>query len=185
MTGSGHTLTGFVAGIPLAVLCYQNGAGVTGTIGCLAACVMGATAPDWLEVPYKSKQKGKNGTPQVVRKRLLKHRGVTHIITLWGMAFLWSFTYLKEGSDPLKFTEFSLLMISLLFGFFGGGVLHLLGDIPNKQKIPIFTPWDGIAFNLWKSGEYERVTGAILLILSLLFTFYESVVYGFIIRLIG
>ncbi len=70
-----------------------------------------------------------------------------------------------------------LPLIFILFGFFSGGILHLLGDIPNKKKIPMFTPFDGIALNMWESGKHEELTCVLLLGLTLLFIFYEDPIF--------
>lgn len=189
MTGAGHTLTGVLAGIPLAALSYKLGAGVTGSLACLATCTLASTAPDWLEIPYRATKtvkdvKGKE-VVTVVTKRLLKHRGITHIILAWVAAFLWSFVYLKAGSDIFGWTDLPKTTVAILFGFFAGGVLHLMGDLPNKQKVPILTPWDGISLNIWKSGEFERTTGALLLSATAAFVYFEDPIYTTVINIIN
>jgi membrane-bound metal-dependent hydrolase YbcI (DUF457 family) len=184
MTGTGHTLTGLLGGIPLAALSYHYGSGVIGATTIVAMTTLGSTAPDWLEVPYKSTSKDKNGNAVEVTKRLLKHRGVTHIFVIWLAAFLWAFCYLKAGHDITGFTELPIMAVAMIFGFCGGGVLHLLGDIPNKQKVPIFTPFDGIALNLWKSGNFERTTGGLLLAATIAFVYYEQPIFDTIHSLI-
>ena len=184
MTGTGHTLTGILGGIPLAVLSYHYGGDVIGSTTVVAMTTLGSTAPDWLEIPYKSTSKDKKGNEVTVTKRLLKHRGVTHIFTLWLTVFLWAFCYLKAGYDITGVTELPNMLVAMIFGFCGGGVLHLLGDMPNKQKVPIFTPFDGISLNLWKSGKFERTTGALLLASTIAFSYFEQTIFDTIHSLI-
>ena len=177
MTGSGHTLSGLVSSIPLTVLAFNTTLSVTATIAVASCCVVGATAPDWLEIPYSSTKRTINGKQKKVIKRVFKHRGITHIAAIWVISFFWAFLYLKDGHDPFNNIEIPQTLVAMLFGFSWGGILHLLGDLPNKQKIPIFTPLDGISFNLWKSGKMEKTTTTILFIISLCFVYFEDHIY--------
>ncbi|KDM90891.1 metal-dependent hydrolase [Photobacterium galatheae] len=180
MTGTGHTLTGLLSGIPLAYLTLSYGAGVTASIATLACCTLGSTAPDWMEIPYTREGKNKNGNTIKVTKRVLKHRGVTHILSVWVLLFFWSFIYLKDGANPLGDLDIPISIVASLFGFFGGGIVHWLGDLPNKQKLPIFTTLDGISLNIWQSGNFERTTGLMILIASILFVYFESTIYQYL-----
>ncbi len=177
MTGAGHTLTGLIAGIPLGFFAFNMGAGVILSLLTVGACILGSTAPDWLEIPYSSYQKNKQGKKIKVIKRVLKHRGITHTLSLWVIGFIWSFLCIKNRQATLFNAELPLSLIFILFGFFSGGILHLLGDIPNKKKIPMFTPFDGIAFNMWESGKHEELTCALLFGLTVLFIFYEEPIF--------
>lgn len=179
MTGAGHTLTGLLSGLPLAYLTMSYGGGLTAAVATVACCTLGSTAPDWLEIPYTADGKDKNGKAIKVTKRMLKHRGITHILSVWIALFLWSFTYLKGGKSPFIDLDIPQGVIACLFGFFGGGIVHWIGDFPNKQKLPVFTTLDGISLNIWQSGNFERTTGAIILLIVSIFVFYETPIYHF------
>ncbi len=183
MTGPGHTLTGTMAGIPLGFFVFEMNAGLIISIATVVACILGSTAPDWLEIPYKSKSVNRHGKTVTVVKRVIKHRGVTHILSLWVFGFIWTYLYLKKGYPTIIELEMQRYCVFILFGFFAGGILHLLGDIPNKKKIPMFTTFDGISFNLWESGKHERSTCAALLVLTLLFVFYDKSIFNLLDRL--
>lgn len=177
MTGAGHTLTGLIAGIPLGFFTFKMGAGVVISILTVATCILGSTAPDWLEIPYSSTQKNKHGKEIKVIKRCLKHRGITHTLSIWIFCFIWAFLYIKNGQSVIFDIDIPISVVFLLFGFFAGGILHLFGDIPNKKKIPMFTPFDGIALNMWESGKHEELTCVVLFGLTVLFIFYENPIF--------
>ncbi|ELP5898438.1 metal-dependent hydrolase [Vibrio vulnificus] len=180
MTGAGHTLTGILSGIPLAYLTVNYGGGVTAAVTTVACCTLGSTAPDWLEIPYSAEGKDKQGNPIKVTKRVLKHRGITHILSVWVALFLWSFIYLKSGVSPFIDIGMPIEVIAALFGFFGGCIVHWIGDFPNKQKLPVFTTLDGVSLNVWQSGNFERTTGAIILFAVCSFVFFEEPIYQFL-----
>ena len=184
MTGPGHTLTGTMAGIPLGFFVFQMDSNLIIAVATVIACIFGSTAPDWLEIPYPSKSVNRHGKEVKVTKRLLKQSRITHTLSLWVIGFTWSFLYLKKGYPSIVELELPRAVVFVLFGFFAGGILHLLGDMPNKKKIPMFTPFDGISLNLWESGKHERSTCAALLVLTLLFLFYETPIFMALNRLI-
>lgn len=126
MTGRGHYLTGIGAGLIAAALCLQ---GVPGAAFALA--LPGATAPDWLELPYAQ------------GKRLIVHRTITHWLPLWLIALAWAWFHRDTWAG------------SMTMGFVVGGLMHLLMDWPNPKGIPVLTPWRRISLKLWKSGQNE------------------------------
>lgn len=178
MTGAGHTLSGLVGSVPLAVIVFNATGSVVGAAAAITCAIMGSTAPDWLEIPYKSTKIKENGIEKKVTKRLLKHRGVTHIVSIWVLIFLWAFLYIKDGENPIFDFELPMLIVSMVYGFAGGGIMHLIGDLPNKQKIPVFSTFDGISLNIWESGKYELLTTFIILSATCCFYYYENKIHA-------
>lgn len=177
MTGAGHTLSGIIGGLPLGYMVYAASGSLVAAFITTTSCVLGSTAPDWMEIPYGTTKKDPKGNTVSVTKRLLKHRGVTHILSLWVLVTLWAFLYIKDGYSTIFSVELPYLLVAAIFGFAYGGVLHLLGDIPNRQRVPIFTCYDGIALGLWESGKGERLTCFLLLFFSGTFLYYQEEVY--------
>lgn len=88
----------------------------------VAPCVLGATAPDWLE--WVSKVTGKP----------IKHRTTTHIFTHW-----------------LVFAIFATLVFDfhgILSAFAWGGVSHILTDAMTVSGVP-FSPYSDRRFHLF------------------------------------
>ncbi|UJF17947.1 metal-dependent hydrolase [Vibrio sp. SS-MA-C1-2] len=153
MTGKGHILSAMAMAPGLGYMTYQFDHSIPMAMLSTIFCLLGSTAPDWLEIPIKQK-KGK----KVIIRRVIKHRTITHVASLWLM--LLYFSYCQLADTPLLPWQFQYERIYdyMLFGFAVGGCLHLLGDIQNKQPIPIFTLKDGFALNLFKSGKGEFIT---------------------------
>ncbi len=88
----------------------------------VAPCVLGATAPDWLEWVFKA-----IGKP-------IKHRTTTHILTHW-----------------LTFALFATFVFDLhgiLAAFAWGGVSHILTDAMTVSGVP-FSPYSDRRFHLF------------------------------------
>ncbi len=172
MTGRGHTMTGLALAIYPASLVFEQGL----IFSFLAAfgCVLGSTAPDWLEIPMPLKNDDGN---RIGTKRLIRHRTWTHVFSWW-LLLAWLTTSLAVGDtlpvfDKVSF-EYRYYIYSALMGFSIGGLLHLICDMPNKQKIPIFLPIDGFSLNWWKSGRREWI-GAVLVQLASVYLVLEGV----------
>ncbi|MGR5347573.1 metal-dependent hydrolase [Vibrio mediterranei] len=170
MTGVGHLYTGFALALYPASIVQEHG----WLAMCLAAgaTVLGSTAPDWLEIPITIKDK--DTKKRIGTRRLIKHRTWTHVL-LWWIAAFWVCASLVRGDtlpylDSFDWTHKDLLF-STLVGFTAGGVLHLLCDLPNKQSIPLFTPWDRFALNFWNSNRFEKPVALVVLGLSIWITF--------------
>ncbi|UKA04592.1 metal-dependent hydrolase [Photobacterium damselae] len=168
MTGKGHTICGIVSGIAPASAAYVAG-GFIPAIAAWAFTIAGSTAPDWLEFP-KEVRKKINGKTTTVLVRRIPHRTITHTIIAW--AFATFFFYISlAGTHAYGIPHLLPIISAIGLGFSYGGVVHLIGDLPNKQRIPIFTRFDGISLNLWKSGEFEKtlavICGAISLYLAI------------------
>lgn len=153
MTGKGHTMCGIAAGIAPASAAYVAG-GFIPAIAAWVFTIAGSTAPDWLEFPKEVKKKV-NGKTMTVLVRRIPHRTVTHTIAAWVLATFFFYIALA-GTHAYGIPHLLPILSAIGLGFSYGGVIHLLGDLPNKQRIPIFTKFDGISLNLWKSGEFEK-----------------------------
>ena len=164
MTGKGHTMCGMVAGIAPASAAYVT-AGFIPAIAAWAFTIVGSTAPDWLEFPKEVKKKV-NGKIMTVLVRRIPHRTITHTISVWVLAM--AFFYISlAGTHAYSIPQLLPIISAIGLGFSYGGVIHLLGDIPNKQRIPIFTKFDGVSLSLWKSGEFEKTLVFICGLISL------------------
>ncbi|MGR5557814.1 metal-dependent hydrolase [Vibrio fortis] len=171
MTGKGHTLCGIFGGIAPAAIAYESTSSIVPALFAYAACVIGSTAPDWMEIPLSKKQTNKDGTGEItVQKTLIPHRTWTHIICVWFALCVGAYGGLGNESWFNLSIDLGPTNTSFLLGFTYGGLLHLFGDLPNKQKIPIFTPWDGIALNLWKSGRFEKTLVGLVVLMSGIWT---------------
>lgn len=172
MTGKGHLLSG-LAFSPFPAFAAFSVGGVESAVIAIAFTVAGSTAPDWLEIQTPVKKRCPHtGVKKIIGvKTLIPHRGITHTIAIWGLFLIYSL-HMMIGVDALspyiESKSIDVIFASMLLGFSCGGIIHLLGDLPNKQKIPIITPWDGISLNLWKSGKNESFMITLFFCLSLL-----------------
>ncbi|WP_175941258.1 metal-dependent hydrolase [Caballeronia sp. BCC1704] len=130
-----HHATGWAAGIIAAAL-VTKAAGVDYLACALAVLggVIGATAPDWLEVAWWTRK----------RKLWITHRTLTH----WGVgwAALLALSWHLLAKHPA---------VPFAFGFACGGIMHLLADWPN----PLGVPWIGgrHSLRLWTSGHCDLI----------------------------
>lgn len=113
-----------------------------GAIGCLSA----ANLPDRLEF-------GK-----------IPHRTITHTLSIWlsiaAYGYALAFSFVSPPLEALK--PMSTILGAIVCGFGAGGVSHWLGDVMNKQPVPVFTPWDGFALYLFKSGSHQLFSVALI-----------------------
>ncbi len=128
MTKAGHHLTGFIT----AGLLYAAMPSIP--VFAMAACVIGATAPDWLEIPCHINGK---------RYSLIPHRTITHWVVLWVALLVYGATRSNE------------LLGAIVLGFSAGGLTHLAFDIPNPTGVPVLNPVKNTSLNLWRSGNVE------------------------------
>src|ERR1044071_1999868 len=119
MTGKGHTWVGIVCSIAAFKFAKDHQAA---PIIASIATILGATAPDWLEIRKKN-----GGT-------VIKHRTITHYFPIWLMLFLIPLGYLSQNDFvmnnlphmPQNYLTYGFL--SFLLGFSFGGLTHLLTD---------------------------------------------------------
>lgn len=170
MTGKGHLNVGFALSITGYAMIGKLGYDLAYQIICAIGVIMGAKAPDYLEIWRKTS----GGYAPII-----KHRTITHWFALWGFLFYIFYmilsedktfnSYVKENLNIVFNLEniYLLTFYSFFLGYFLGGISHLIVDIPNKKPIPIFTPFDRFSLNIWKSGEFEKIIVIIFLIFSL------------------
>lgn len=134
MTGLGHRVTALFS----AALAYS----LAEDFGLVAAvaCAMSGSAPDWLEVPWRTWSGG--------QRRLIPHRRITHWMLGW--ATLAVVAWWHSGD----------LIWATAFGFACGGLTHLIMDLPNPAGVPILHPWNRFSLNLWRSGQHEMLVSA-------------------------
>lgn len=151
MLGKGHMGTGFAAA---SYLIYFDSDPIF--IGTLATgIVLGSVFPDRSET--------------IGPIRLFKHRGITHWLGLW--VILLGIFYYLFSSDPRPLNEQGSLGLIYLFltGLSAGSIVHILGDLPNYQKIPILTPRPSFSLGFWKSGQFDALIVLILFLPHLYF----------------
>ena len=133
MTRSGHRATAYGAAAIAYALAHHLGQGAVTAILAALLAIPGATAPDWLEIPWF----GIEG-----RRSLIPHRTLTHWIVPWCLALTWALT----TSEPTRAS-------TVFMGFVVGGLTHLVMDVPNPTGIPILLPWRRMSLNLWTGDE--------------------------------
>lgn len=162
MTGVGHTRVGAALSLSVGYLTYNELTNNNIYLSLLVAffVIIGATAPDWLEIRKKD-----GGT-------IIRHRTITHWVPLWIVSLFFSY-YLLIGYDfkidLLSQINHGNYFSSILFGFSIGGIIHLIVDFPNPMGIPILTPYHRFSLHLWKSGKYEGLLVGLSLIISLFY----------------
>lgn len=130
MTNTGHRVTGLISAIVLSAVMSSN------QLFAAFFCILGGTAPDWLEIARTDKETG-------VRSSIIPHRTITHWLPLWILLLAVSIWFM-----PGFFAAAGV-------GFAVGGLTHLLFDIPNPMGIPVLNPRKNTSLNLWRSGTNE------------------------------
>ena len=127
MMKQGHLLTGAALAVPV---------GVAGHPLFATGIMLGATAPDWLEMPYRVGY----GT----WKRVIPHRTLTH----WPMPYLLALIGLWLFGQDISATARMVAM-----GFAAGALLHLLMDFGTPMGIPLMLPFSRrTTAGLYKTG---------------------------------
>ncbi len=160
MTGKGHRAMG-VLGMIFTYHLVQGSAIIP--IYCAVGVMLGANAPDYLELRTK-------------RGTLIAHRTITHWLPLWGALLWWALGQLLIVPVPeVAMINIETGVASLIAGFALGGLLHLLMDLPNPMGIPILTPLHRWSLNWWRSGNGEGfILGGTIVGLSVyLYSFYQ------------
>lgn len=139
MTGKGHCRGALVFSLFPVVSVFETAGGSAALVAFLA-CVASASLPDWSE--------------KLLR---LPHRSIFHCLSAWLALAMYSFSLLETVPFCGAFGV----------GVSSGCIAHWLGDVPNKQGLPIFTPWDRFALHLWPSGKNEGITIVLILIAAI------------------
>lgn len=167
MTASGHYQSGVISVIfPLAV-CFKHQLPLSLYVVVFIGCMLGVTAPDYLEWRRRSEiRTGLLRRKRTVTKTVLTHRGITHTLSLWLIAMIGSYFQFVQSLEWQY-----LFLWGFAFAFSYGGVIHLMGDFPNKKGIPFFPFGRKYALYLWKSSKYEFFAnlciGSIILLITL------------------
>ena len=115
MNQFGHHITAAALGIAGAAIAVQSGLPVQGALFFVGAFA-GASAPDWLELPFSG-------------GRVIPHRTLTHVPWLWLVALLWVAVAL-HGS----------WLWPVVLGFILASLLHLAMDSLSPMGIPLANP---------------------------------------------
>lgn len=161
MTGFGHTHTGIGTSIAIYYGFYNYVTSQNMWISIISAFVfiMGATAPDWLEMRKKD-----GGTR-------IAHRTITHWVPLWCLLVYFGFQLKSNTGFDIELFKNELVLegvYSLIIAFGLGGLLHLLTDLPNPMGVPLLTWKHRVSLKLWKSGKMEPFLISLSYVCSLL-----------------
>lgn len=154
MNGVGHRLTSLAFG-GLIVTMLGTGHLVTPypdedtmliSIAWLAGILIGASAPDWMEIAIHRKDR---------RYSLIPHRTLTHWPPIW-IAFAW---YVWELNLPW-YVE------SIAFGFIASSLLHIATDALSKSGVPILLPFASFRMRipLYSTGRLSESVALIAII---------------------
>lgn len=134
MTGFGHRVTALFSAAIAYSLSKDYG------IVAAVACAMSGSAPDWLEIPWRTWGGG--------QRRFIPHRRITHWVLGW--AVLAGYAWWHSGD----------IFWAVAFGFACGGLTHLAMDIPNPAGVPVIHPWSRTSLDWWRSGENDMLISA-------------------------
>lgn len=121
-----HTLAGLATG---GLLAYLSKADAFHSVLLVLGAHIGASAPDWMEIPTWETKKHWFSPDESRRHSWIPHRTITHALGLWVLATMYCAYLLLVGSNPYS---------GLLgFAFCASGVIHLLLDIRTPMGIPL------------------------------------------------
>lgn len=121
-----HTLAGLSTG---GLLIYFSQPDAFHSVLLLLGAVMGASAPDWMEIPTWISKRHWFSPNESHRLSLIPHRTITHTLSIWVLATLYSSYLLAVGVH-----EYTGLLI---FAFCVSVMSHLLLDIRTPMGIPL------------------------------------------------
>lgn len=121
-----HTLAGLATG---GLLAYFSKSDATHTVLLLLGAHMGASAPDWAEVSTWITTRHWFSANESHRLSLIPHRTITHTLSLWVLATMYSLYLLYFGAH--QYTSL------LAFAFCMSALTHLLLDIRTPMGIPL------------------------------------------------
>lgn len=132
LTRSGHHATALALAIAGSI-CFDLAGAAAWAIG----CILGASAPDYLEIPYGF---GRG------RRTLLRHRTITHQPLLW--MTLITLIHFKQPSAQLANT--------FILGWAGSSLLHILMDLLTPVGTPLGWPWGKrTSIKIFRTGGTE------------------------------
>lgn len=157
MTKNGHNIIG--VSLAATLYCIDHNLWIAG------GALLGATAPDALEMSYFDKLSGRF-------KRVIPHRTITHSPWLW-LGILYCTHHYSAVINSV--TPFDLTF--LIYGYIYGVASHLLADIGTPMGIPLLNPFGKrFSFNFYKtgSGEWRVLIPTILAALGLSYSLTAS-----------
>lgn len=152
MNKQGHTY-GAIMFAPLPAMSIGQISAPMGLVAAIA-CISAGNLPDRLEFG------------------LIPHRTITHTLSLWFAMGLYGY-HLTVDPTLTPFYEiksYHEALGAILCGFGAGGVSHWIGDVLNKQPVPVFTPFDSFALYLFNSGDHQRFTCGLIALKAWLLT---------------
>jgi membrane-bound metal-dependent hydrolase YbcI (DUF457 family) len=120
-----HTLAGLCIGTTLVLTTRPDA--LNGALLLLGSHV-GASAPDWMEIPLWVKHRRWFGADESRRYSLIPHRTLTHTLSLWLVCFIYAAIELGGVS--------SSYLNLFAFGFCASVLAHLLLDMRTPMGIP-------------------------------------------------
>lgn len=162
MTGKGHYKMAVVSSPIIAILTHSLTQSLLIPFLAFILYLSGSTAPDWLEIRLKS------------GKTILPHRGITHHAYIWALILTLSYLHMDESTTFLYSyvsENVGFFLFPACFGFAGGCLLHILGDLFNYQKMRIIPLFPKLSLNLWASGERESFILFITFLITVAFLF--------------
>lgn len=140
----GHTLVGM--GVAIGLAATQSN--IFDQLLIVAGSLMGASAPDWMEISQARRVDGR-----WVRTSVIPHRTITHWVPPWVLVLMLAWF------DDAALAPF-------VVGFAASGLAHLLGDLPNPSGIRVLNPWKATSLRWWKSGENDGLIGGAAIMLG-------------------
>jgi len=146
-----HSITGLMSG---GLLIYLSSPPPLAAIAIIAGSVIGASAPDWLEIARWQKKFRWFSANESHRQSVIPHRTITHTLLLWVLLAIYD-AYLF-ATTPTTFLSYFLI------GFLVSGFVHLLCDLRTPMGIPL-TPFGRryrfVGFKLIKATGFEHRRG--------------------------
>lgn len=144
MTKKGHTIVNGCISLVTWI--------VSGDILFSLAVFLAASAPDTLEISYRSSSGYKGYS------RVINHRTITHWWPLW--VFLWYYSLqISFFLADITHTNTSIThyLNSFILGYAVGGIVHLSVDALSPMGIPILTPFSKSrkSLTLYSTGKTE------------------------------
>lgn len=121
-----HTLAGLATG---GLLAYFSKSDAIHTVLLFLGAHLGASAPDWMEIATCKTKRHWFSANENHRVSLIPHRTITHTLSLWVLAMLYSVYLLAVDGDM-----YSNLLI---FAFCTSVMSHLLLDIRTPMGVPL------------------------------------------------
>jgi len=124
---STHSLAGLCVGAGICLATHPDS--IHGAV-LVVGSLMGASAPDWMEVPVWFNRTHWFRPSESHRYSLIPHRTITHTLALWMLVF----GYIAYRLSVAPHSPVNVFA----FGFCASVLTHLLLDIRTPMGIPVF-----------------------------------------------